>query len=271
MVAKPRPASLACTIAALLAWRLRRLARAQAAAQDSRGCTGGGNGVGRQRPCHGQVPHGRQRQPAGDRGWPGDPAAGRQCRRRRHRRPAGAQSGRAAVLGARRRRLYPALGRGACAAERLRRARDGAGGRHGRPVSDRGPAARFRRGRVWWPQRRRARHPRVLEAVHQPHGRLPWARLFAPAIRLAADGFRVSPRLHLLLRWQGADSFAPAARRYFFDATGSARPAGYLLRNPQLAATLRASPSVDPKRSTKGRSPRRSSRPCARPPTTKAT
>ena len=80
----------------------------------------------------------------------------------------------------------------------------------------------------------------VLEAVHRSHGRLPWARLFAPAIRLAGDGFRVSPRLHLLLRWYGADSFAPAARRYFFDTTGSARPAGYLLRNPEFAATLRA-------------------------------
>jgi len=80
----------------------------------------------------------------------------------------------------------------------------------------------------------------ALEVVHRRHGRLPWARLFAPAIRLAADGFRVSPRLHLLLRWLGAESFAPAARRYFFDTTGSARPAGYLLRNPEFAATLRA-------------------------------
>lgn len=80
----------------------------------------------------------------------------------------------------------------------------------------------------------------ALEAVHRRYGRLPWARLFEPAIRLAAGGFRVSPRLHLLLRWYGAESFAPAARRYFFDTTGSARPAGYLLRNPEFAATLRA-------------------------------
>jgi gamma-glutamyltranspeptidase / glutathione hydrolase len=81
---------------------------------------------------------------------------------------------------------------------------------------------------------------RLLESLHQAHGRLPWAQLFAPAIRLAEEGFRVSSRLHWLLRWYGADSFAPRPRRYFFDQTGSARPAGYLLRNPEFAATLRA-------------------------------
>jgi gamma-glutamyltranspeptidase/glutathione hydrolase len=81
---------------------------------------------------------------------------------------------------------------------------------------------------------------RLLETIHQAHGRLPWAQLFGPAMRLAEDGFRVSPRLHWLLRWYGAESFAPRPRRYFFDQTGSARPAGYLLRNPEFAATLRA-------------------------------
>jgi gamma-glutamyltranspeptidase/glutathione hydrolase len=80
---------------------------------------------------------------------------------------------------------------------------------------------------------------RLLEAIHKEHGRLAWADLFGPAIRLSEQGFRVSPRLHLLLRWYGADSFAPRARRYFFDQTGSARPAGYLLRNLEFAATLR--------------------------------
>ena len=81
---------------------------------------------------------------------------------------------------------------------------------------------------------------RLLEDLHRAHGRLAWAQLFGPAIRLAEEGFRVSPRLHWLLRWYGADSFAPRPRRYFFDQTGSARPAGYLLRNPEFAATLRA-------------------------------
>ena len=61
---------------------------------------------------------------------------------------------------------------------------------------------------------------RLLETVHQKHGRLSWSQLFAPAIRLAEKGFEVSPRLHFMLRWQGPESFVPAARSYFFTKTG---------------------------------------------------
>lgn len=81
--------------------------------------------------------------------------------------------------------------------------------------------------------------PRLLEQMHKVHGRLPWSQLFAPAIALAEKGFSISPRLHLLLRAYGAQRFSPAARRYFFDQTGSAFPAGQVLRNPEFAATLR--------------------------------
>ncbi|HSR82411.1 MAG TPA: gamma-glutamyltransferase [Hyphomicrobiaceae bacterium] len=81
---------------------------------------------------------------------------------------------------------------------------------------------------------------RALEALHRRHGRLPWAHLFEPAIKLATEGFRVSPRLHLLLGWHGADGFSAAARAYFFDTTGNAWPVNYLLKNPQFAASLRA-------------------------------
>jgi gamma-glutamyltranspeptidase/glutathione hydrolase len=80
---------------------------------------------------------------------------------------------------------------------------------------------------------------RLMETIHERHGRLPWARLFEPAIRLAETGFDVSTRLHLLLRWQGPQSFVPAARRYFFTETGSAWPIGFTLKNPEFASTLR--------------------------------
>jgi len=80
---------------------------------------------------------------------------------------------------------------------------------------------------------------RLMETVHARYGRLPWARLLEPAIRLAQEGFEVSPRLHALLRAAGPDSFTPAARRYFFTATGSAWPVGHILKNPELASTLK--------------------------------
>lgn len=80
---------------------------------------------------------------------------------------------------------------------------------------------------------------RLLEALHKAHGRLPWAQIVAPAARLAENGFRVSARLHLLLSRDGPDSFSPGARAYFFHANGGAWPEGYLLRNPEFAATLR--------------------------------
>jgi gamma-glutamyltranspeptidase/glutathione hydrolase len=80
---------------------------------------------------------------------------------------------------------------------------------------------------------------RLMETVHARYGRLPWARLFEPAIQLAESGFEVSPRLHMLLRGQGPGSFVPEARRYFFTGTGSAWPMGYTLKNPEFASTLR--------------------------------
>ena len=158
MAVKPRPATLACTISVLAAIALATLAGAAAVGPGQPRRAGGGNGLGKQRPRHGQVAHGRHRQPDGDRGGPGDAARRRQRRRCRRRRPAGPQPGRAAVLGARRRRLHPALGCGEPAAQGLRRAGDGAGRRHCRPVPGRRPAAQVRRRGVRRPERRRARH-----------------------------------------------------------------------------------------------------------------
>lgn len=81
---------------------------------------------------------------------------------------------------------------------------------------------------------------RLMEDVHQRYGKLPWAKLFEPAIKLAENGFPISQRLHLLLRLQDPADFVPEARAYFYTGTGSALPVGYQRKNPKFAATLRA-------------------------------
>jgi gamma-glutamyltranspeptidase/glutathione hydrolase len=82
----------------------------------------------------------------------------------------------------------------------------------------------------------------LYHLAHQRYGELPWADLFAPAIALAESGFEVSPRLSALLTQiaQYTDiEEHPDTAAYFFPG-GAPLPAGYLRRNPDYAATLRA-------------------------------
>ncbi|MFL6672388.1 MAG: gamma-glutamyltransferase [Massilia sp.] len=80
---------------------------------------------------------------------------------------------------------------------------------------------------------------RMLELAHKQHGRLPWKALFEPAIRLSENGFAVSPRLNGLLSWDQHIRKDPDAARYFYDRGGKPWPVGHILKNPELARTLR--------------------------------
>ena len=95
----------------------------------------------------------------------------------------------------------------------------------------------------------------MLKLAHEDHGRLEWARLFQPAIRLALEGFEVSPRLATLISAYGERGRLRAdfgTRGYFFDREGNPLQAGALLRNPQYAATLQAIAEQGPVAMTQG-------------------
>jgi gamma-glutamyltranspeptidase / glutathione hydrolase len=80
---------------------------------------------------------------------------------------------------------------------------------------------------------------RALELAHARYGKLPWAELFQPAIRLASAGFPLSPRLHSLLDLVRLPARDQAMRRMYYRDDDTPKPAGTLLKNPALADTLR--------------------------------
>lgn len=80
----------------------------------------------------------------------------------------------------------------------------------------------------------------LLAEMHRRHGKLPWGRLFEPAIRLSLDGFTVTERLNRLLAWVGPERMSPVARAYFFGGDGRPVAVGSTLRNIDYATTLRA-------------------------------
>lgn len=81
---------------------------------------------------------------------------------------------------------------------------------------------------------------RALADAHQRWGKLPWAQLFAPAIKTAEQGFVVSPRLAklLYLYQDGGLSHFAASRDYFYPQ-GKPLQAGQVLKNPAYAALLK--------------------------------
>lgn len=79
----------------------------------------------------------------------------------------------------------------------------------------------------------------LMAKVHGRWGKLPWAKLFEPAIRLADTGYQVTPRL--------ASSIAMMERmwgdfpeiRALYLENGAPKTVGSTIRNPALAETMR--------------------------------
>jgi len=88
----------------------------------------------------------------------------------------------------------------------------------------------------------------MLKLAHAQHGKLPWAKLFDPAIRLAEEGFVVGPRLaKSLLSNTAVFEADQQARSIYLDPAGKPWPQGHVLKNPLYAQTLRAIAADGPK------------------------
>ena len=80
-----------------------------------------------------------------------------------------------------------------------------------------------------------------VEAAHSRFGKLPLARLFEPAIRLAEDGFAIDPSLAGYISFRkDVLSRLPETRRIFTKENGKLYERGDRFRQPELAATLRS-------------------------------
>jgi gamma-glutamyltranspeptidase/glutathione hydrolase len=80
---------------------------------------------------------------------------------------------------------------------------------------------------------------RLAALAHQKWGKLPWAKLLEPAIRLAEDGYQVTPLMESRLQamvplWKDF----PAIAALYTD-NGVPKPVGSTIRNPELAALLK--------------------------------
>lgn len=80
---------------------------------------------------------------------------------------------------------------------------------------------------------------RLMAKTHEKWGKLEWEALFAPAIKLAEEGFEVNEVLHSRLnRLARAWGEFPAAQKLYWR-DGKPAPVGTLIKNPDMANTLR--------------------------------
>jgi gamma-glutamyltranspeptidase/glutathione hydrolase len=80
---------------------------------------------------------------------------------------------------------------------------------------------------------------RMMALAHRAGGKLEWRALFAPATKLARDGFLITPRLRGGLdRFRTTGALSGEARALFYRPDGQPLAVGTRVRNPRLAAFL---------------------------------
>lgn len=81
----------------------------------------------------------------------------------------------------------------------------------------------------------------MLDEAQKDHGRLEWSRLFDESIKLAEDGFPISPRLGNYIKSNRfPESNMDDYKNYLSDGRGGLKTTGDVLKNPAYAETLRS-------------------------------
>jgi gamma-glutamyltranspeptidase/glutathione hydrolase len=80
---------------------------------------------------------------------------------------------------------------------------------------------------------------KMLALAHKKYGKLPWAKLFEPAIKLADDGFPVGPKLARTIKSFTRGASMPDLKAHFYHADGTPLNEGEIYKNAEYATTLR--------------------------------
>ena len=80
---------------------------------------------------------------------------------------------------------------------------------------------------------------KMLALAHKKYGKLAWAKLFEPAVKLADDGFPVGPKLARTIKGFTRGASMPDLKEHFYHADGTPLAEGEIYKNAEYAATLR--------------------------------
>lgn len=79
---------------------------------------------------------------------------------------------------------------------------------------------------------------KLLAHIHEKHGELLWKELLAPAIKLAKEGFEVSPRLANAIERDAQRLASNSNTADYFLPNGTPLRTGHILKNPEYAVVL---------------------------------
>jgi gamma-glutamyltranspeptidase / glutathione hydrolase len=80
---------------------------------------------------------------------------------------------------------------------------------------------------------------KMLKMAHDVYGKLSWEELFAPAIKIASEGWEISERGEKLANHVKHLAEFSGSSKMFLTRDGSAKPKGEILKNKQLAKTFK--------------------------------